>query len=289
MLQREIDYLRAQGYPDWIVSIPIETNMIPEEFYVFPGQLERLLAHNVLVPDPRGNPFNEVDNLNALRRPGSAGAAGGLPVIQYTANPQLLLMFRKVENDPRLRTQALNMHEPFMIYLKASLLLGFIFASPGIMYNVWSFVAVGLYAKERRYVYTFMPVSIGLFLAGTLLAFYLVFAFVLDFLLMFNAWLNIDPAPRINEWLTFAILLPFAFGVSFQLPLVMFILERIGIFSVETYLSKWKISVLLIFFGTMCVTPADPWSLILMAVPLTGLYFAGIGMCRLFPKPKDFA
>ena len=74
------------------------------------------------------------------------------------------------------------------------------------------------------------------------------------------------------------------FGISFQLPLVMLFLERIGIFSVQVYLEKWRISILVIFILSAVLTPADPYSLLLMAVPLCFLYFGGILLCHWLPK-----
>jgi sec-independent protein translocase protein TatC len=114
----------------------------------------------------------------------------------------------------------------------------------------------------------------------------LVFSFVLDYLLEFNRWLGIDPDPRINEWLGTALLLPVGFGVSFQLPLVMLFLERIGIMSVKTYLEKWRIVVLVIFIVSAVLTPADPYSMLFMALPLCLLFFVGIGLCHWWPKQK---
>ena len=75
--------------------------------------------------------------------------------------------------------QSLNSQEPFMIYMKASMVVGVILASPWIFYQIWSFVAAGLYPHERRYVHLFLPFSLGLFLAGAALAFFVVFEPVL--------------------------------------------------------------------------------------------------------------
>jgi sec-independent protein translocase protein TatC len=82
-------------------------------------------------------------------------------------------------------------------------------------------------------------------------------------------------------------LLPIGFGISFQLPLVMLFLERIGIMSVRTYIDKWRVSVLVIAILSMVLTPADPQSMILMFIPLTILYFGGIGLCHFWPKRKS--
>ena len=129
--------------------------------------------------------------------------------------------------------------------------------------------------------------SLGLFLAGAALAFFFVFEPVLTFLFTFNNWLGIDPDPRISEWLGFVMMLPLGFGVSFQLPLVMLFLERIGIFDIETYLTKIRIAILVIFVISMFLTPADPTSMLLMAVPLTILYYGGILLCKYMPKQSS--
>ena len=100
--------------------------------------------------------------------------------------------------------------------------------------------------------------------------------------------MGIDPDPRISEWLSFAIFLPLGFGLSFQLPLVMLFLERIGIMSVAVYLAKWRMAVLVIFVIAMVLTPADPISMLAMAMPLSGLYFLGILLCHYFPRRKGF-
>jgi sec-independent protein translocase protein TatC len=82
-------------------------------------------------------------------------------------------------------------------------------------------------------------------------------------------------------------MLPLGFGISFQLPLVMLFLNRIGIFTLEAYLSRWRIAVLVIFVLAMFLTPADPISMLLLAVPLTILYFGGVALCKWLPRPKS--
>lgn len=198
-----------------------------------------------------------------------------------------MIMWTSVVDDPRASIKSLNPHEMFMVFVKAALIVGVVFSSPWVFWQAWSFVAAGLYPHERRYVYVFLPISLGLFLAGVALAFFFVFQPVLQFLLMFNRMMNVDPDIRISEWFGFALFLPLGFGVSFQLPLVMLFLERIGVFTVGDYLSKWRISVLIIFFLSMILTPADPTSMMLMAVPLTILYFGGVLLCRYMPRGRN--
>lgn len=178
----------------------------------------------------------------------------------------------------------------FGVYVKASLVLGTVLASPAVFYFLWSFVAAGLYPHEKRYVHVFLPFSIGLFLFGAVVAFYVVLKYVITFLLGFNEWMGIEATPRINEWLSFVLILPLMFGVAFQMPLVMLFLDRIGVMSTAMYWKYWRHAVLVIFFLSMILTPADPQSLLAMAGCLTPLYFGGILLCKWMPKvSKPFA
>ena len=103
----------------------------------------------------------------------------------------------------------------------------------------------------------------------------------------FNEWLGLDPDPRISEWLGFVLILPIGFGLGFQLPLVMLFLERIGIVDVATYASQWRVAVIVIFVVSAVLTPADPYSLLFLAIPLCFLYFGGLGICRWFPRSLE--
>jgi sec-independent protein translocase protein TatC len=107
---------------------------------------------------------------------------------------------------------------------------------------------------------------------------------VIDFLLEFNASMGIGASPRLTDYMSFALFLPLGFGIAFQLPLAMLIIERLGILSVETYISQWRIAILAIAFISMVLTPAEISSMIGMAVPLVGLYFLGIAMCKYLPR-----
>jgi sec-independent protein translocase protein TatC len=181
-------------------------------------------------------------------------------------------------------TEALGLQEPFMIWLKAAFVVAAVVASPGIFYHLWQFISSGLYPHERRYVYFFLPTSLILFWSGACLAFFVIFQLVIDFLLDFNANMGIGASPRLTDYMSFALFLPLGFGVAFQLPLAMLVLERLGIFSVDTYLGQWRIAVLAIAFISMILTPADMVSMIGMGVPLVALYFLGIAMCKYLPR-----
>ncbi|MCH8921585.1 MAG: twin-arginine translocase subunit TatC [Planctomycetes bacterium] len=207
------------------------------------------------------------------------------------ASPHPLLVrariWRDLKNDPRIKIKTLSPQEAFVIWLKASLVFGMVLSSPWLFWQMWQFVGAGLYPHEKRYVTIFLPFSLVLFWAGAALAFFFVFRFVLDFLFSFNASMGIDPDPRISEWIGFALFLPIGFGISFQLPLVMLFMERIGLFSVETYIRKVRISILVIAVLSMLLTPADPISMLLMFIPLTALYFLGVALCKYMPRSRS--
>ncbi|MBA2115974.1 twin-arginine translocase subunit TatC [Bremerella alba] len=219
-----------------------------------------------------------------------------LPTDESLSDEDILIALRDAKvlptEDPvRMRTwqqikpstESLRAEEAFMVWLKAGIVFGFIIASPGIFWHLWEFVGAGLYPHERKYVWIFMPFSLGLFFGGAAIAYFLAFEPVLDFLFQFNLMTGIDPRPRISEWLGFVIMLPLGFGISFQLPLVMLLLNRVGLFSIQAYTGNWRIAVMVIFVLSMIVTPSDPISMLLLALPLTLLYGLGIGLCKWMP------
>jgi sec-independent protein translocase protein TatC len=204
--------------------------------------------------------------------------------LQDLPPPRSLPIRTRLWRPLRTRVTSLSAHEPFMIWLKAGFVSGLVVASPWIFWQIWSFIAAGLYPHEKRYVYVFLPFSIVLFLSGAATAFIFVFDPVLDFLFSFNKAMGIVPDLRISEWISFVLFLPLGFGIAFQLPLVMLFVNRLGILSVEVYLEKWRIAVLVIFVLSMLLTPADPVSMMLMAGPLTLLYFLGVALCKWMPR-----
>ena len=183
--------------------------------------------------------------------------------------------------------QNLNVQEPFMIWMKAGIMTGILISSPWIFLQIWNFVAAGLYPHEKNYVYLYMPISLGLFFGGAALAYLFVFDPVLNFLFLFNESMNAEFIPRLGEWLSFVLILPLGFGIAFQLPLVMLFLNRVGLVSLELYVQQWRIAILSIFVIAMVLTPADPYSMLLMAIPLSLLYVVGIVMCKWMPQGRN--
>jgi sec-independent protein translocase protein TatC len=181
----------------------------------------------------------------------------------------------------------LTVQEAFMTYLKVAFVTGFVLASPWVFYQVWLFVAAGLYPHEQRYVHIYLPMSLTLFFGGAAFCFFMVFPFVLKFLLGFNEMLGIEPNIRLTEWISFAIMLPIMFGLSFQLPMVMLFLERISVFDLDAYRSSRRMSILVIAIVSMLMTPADPASMLMMMFPLILLYEFGIFLCTMNPSKRE--
>lgn len=190
--------------------------------------------------------------------------------------------------DEQLKPITIEIQEAFMTYMKVAIISGLIFSSPWVFYQIWQFVAAGLYPHERKYVYRFAPMSLGLFLVGVVFCFLAVIPIVLEFLLGFNLWLGLTPQIRMSSWISFAVTLPLMFGISFQLPLVMLFLERISIFTADGYREKRRISILVIAVLSMLLTPSDPTSMIMMMLPLMALYEVGILLCGTTSQADPF-
>ena len=188
------------------------------------------------------------------------------------------------------RPVTLNVQEAFVTYMKVSFIAGLVVASPWVFFQLWLFVAAGLYPHERKYIYTYLPMSIVLFLGGIGFCFYSVLPTVLDFLLGYNVRMGLTAQIRISEWISFAVMLPLMFGVSFQLPLAMLFLSRINVFKTEQYIAQWKLAVLAIAVISMILTPTpDPMTMLLMMAPLLVLYGLGIVLCHWTAAKKTVA
>jgi sec-independent protein translocase protein TatC len=204
------------------------------------------------------------------------------PVEVFAVNRRLQDRIRP----PDLTT--LSIQESMVVYFKVAILASLIIASPIVFWEIWSFVAAGLYPHEKGYIHKYLPLSLGLFLGGVALCQFAVIPKSIGALLWFNEWMDLNPEPRLNEWLSFALLLPLVFGISFQTPLVMVFLERIGVMSAATYWSHWRIAVMVLAVFSALMTPTpDMLTMIFMWAPLCGLYFLGIYLCQFSAKRNE--
>lgn len=182
----------------------------------------------------------------------------------------------------------MSFQEAFIVYFKVAMLCSVVLGCPFILYQFWAFVGAGLYPHEKRYVYLFFGPSVGLFVFGCVLCQFLVLPGAIKALLGFNNWLELDADIRLSEWLGLAVLLPLIFGVSFQTPLVMVFLNRIGMFTAKDYLAKWRYACFIIVLFAAIVTPTpDVITMAYLFIPMFGLYLAGILVCYWFPPASE--
>ena len=193
----------------------------------------------------------------------------------FTAQTQetMLIVHKK-------RVSAMNITEAFMVYFKVAMMTGFVISSPWVFYHVWAFIAAGLYPHEKRLVNVYLPFSLFLFLSGVFLCQFAVMPKAIEALLWFNEWLGINADLRLNEWLGFALMMPIVFGISFQTPLVMMFLHKVGILSVQIYRDYRRIAWMVMAIFAAVITPSvDAFSMLFLWVPMGLLYELGIWLC----------
>ena len=182
--------------------------------------------------------------------------------------------------------QAIAPTETFFTYLKCALLSGFVLSLPVTFWQVWAFIAPGLYDSERRAVIPFVLVSSILFMTGAIFGYTQVFPLVFDFLSGF------DNSPLIQQnWTMSAVFsttsrLFLAFGTAFELPVVVFFLAITGLVSPRQLISGTPYALLAIFVVAAILTPPDPMSQVLLALPMFVLYILGVGVAWIFDPAR---
>ena len=176
---------------------------------------------------------------------------------------------------------ATNVIAPFFVPIKITMLAGFLLALPVVLYQVWAFVAPGLYSHEKRLVLPLVVSSTVLFLVGVAFCYFFVFGQVFKFIQSF-APKSITAAPDIEAYLSFVLTMFIAFGAAFEVPIVVIVLARIGMVSIAQLRSFRGYFVVIAFILAAVVTPPDVVSQIALAVPMCLLYEAGIWAAQLF-------
>jgi len=183
--------------------------------------------------------------------------------------------------------------EAFFTKLKVAFLAGIFLASPVILYQIWRFVAPGLYDTEKRYARPFVFFGTVFFLAGAAFCYQFVMPVGYRFLIEQYGSIGISPEIRISEYLTFTARMLLAFGVTFELPVFTFFLARIGVVTHQMMIGYARYAVLVIFVLAAVLTPGpDVASQLLMAGPLLLLYTLSIGVAYVFgtkPATEDAA
>jgi sec-independent protein translocase protein TatC len=176
--------------------------------------------------------------------------------------------------------------EAFFLWMKIALVTGVLISSPYIMWQVWLFIAPGLYAKEKRLAIPFVICSSGLFVAGAAFSHYVLFPAAWAF---FSGFSNeyMEFMPRVAPVWDLYVKLLLGMGLVFQMPVLMFVLARLGIVTAGFLLRNIKYAILLIFIAAAILTPdASPVNQVLVAAPMIVLYLVGIIVAWLFGKSK---
>jgi sec-independent protein translocase protein TatC len=168
---------------------------------------------------------------------------------------------------------------PFMVPVKVTALVGFMIALPYVLYQAWAFVAPGLYEHEKRLALPLIVASSILFFAGVAFCYFLVFGQVFSFIHGF-APSSITPAPDIEAYFSFVITMFLAFGITFEIPIVVIVLVRMGIVSIDKLKEARPYVIVGAFVVAAVVTPPDVLSQFMLAVPMCILYEAGLFFAR---------
>lgn len=177
---------------------------------------------------------------------------------------------------------------PFFIPVKIALWVAFVSVLPYILYQIWAFVAPGLYQHEKRFVAPLIISSSVLFVAGIAFCYFVVFKFVFATIAQF-APQSITVAPDIENYFNFVLGMFFAFGVAFETPVVVVVLVATGIVKIETLIEIRRYAIVGAFAIAAVVTPPDVASMLALAIPLCILYEVGLICARLFLKPRSEA
>ena len=196
-----------------------------------------------------------------------------------------------VEGDDGRRLIFTALHETFFTYLKVALFASLFLSLPYILTQIWIFIAPGLYKNEKMVVIPYLIATPLLFLLGSALVYYLIMPLAIKFFLSFesiggNGTLPIQLEAKVNEYLSLIMRLIFAFGLSFQLPVLLTLLARVGFVSSDTLKKIRKFVIVGVFAVATILTPPDPISQIGLGIPVLLLYELSILAVQFIEKKR---
>lgn len=202
------------------------------------------------------------------------------PLAEFLARP----IYRALPEGSRL--VFLGITDPFILYFKIAALAALFLASPLLFYQVWRFVAPGLYRREKRYALPFVASATFFFVAGGAFAYQVAFPFAVQFLLDVGA--AFEPMITVERYFRFLLYVILGLGLMFELPVLIALLARLGVVTPRFLLRNFRWAVLIIFVAAALLTPTpDIVNLCLFAVPTIALYLLGVGAAFLVaPRPS---
>jgi len=203
----------------------------------------------------------------------------------------LLLPYEKATQSAQIKPgiQAIKVTEPFMVYIKAVIVMALLISCPWLFYQIWAFVSAGLYKRERKFVYAVAPFSAGLFITGVLFFLFVIGPMTLRFFVKFDLGVDyIEYKPALADYVDFMLILSLVFGGAFQSPIAIVFAERMGLVSLETLGKIRKYVLLAVFVIAAAVTPSgDMITQTALAIPLYILYEGSIIICRIWKRKRQ--
>lgn len=179
-----------------------------------------------------------------------------------------------------------SLTEKFMAHVKVSVLAGFVLTTPIWLYQVWAFVAPGLYRNEKKYIGIFIGFGSVLFLTGVLFAYYLALPSAFEYLINFGGDAD-KPMITISDYLSFFSMTILIFGAAFEMPLALMLMGVIGLIDARFLKRNWRYAIVMMSVLAAVFSPPDAMSMILVLVPMTALYGLSIILMQIFLKKKE--
>jgi len=229
------------------------------------------------LPDSTMSLGNHLEELRARLILAIAGLVIGTIVCFFFGN-EIITFIQRPYNDLRPEDPLIVLApaDAFIGYLKICMIAGLIVSSPWVFYQLWMFVAAGLYTKEKRFVRLAVPFSVALFVTGALFFLYVVAPISIAFFLKFGEFINVEDDWTFQKYVSFVTMLMLVFGIGFQTPIAIFILNRTGLVSIRGLRRSRKYVLLGIFVVAAMATPPDVISQVTLALPLYLLFELGI-------------
>ncbi|HEV2422766.1 MAG TPA: twin-arginine translocase subunit TatC [Candidatus Acidoferrales bacterium] len=212
------------------------------------------------------------------------GFAISKPMIGIVSRPMVVAL-EQSHFPPRLIYH--NPTGPINLVFSLAFYLGIVFALPVVLYQIWLFVAPGLYKHERKAVASFIVSSVLLFLAGIAFGYFILLPYVLRFLISFEGSLPLQPLIDINEYFDLLLIVMVGLGVIFELPILIFVLSMFGIVTPQWLWKNVRYAILIISIIALIVTPTpDATTMLIFMAPMVALYFVGIGVSYMVFRSK---
>lgn len=215
-------------------------------------------------------------------------------LFEFLSHPLYTALIESGVSEHRARLIFTDLTEVFFTYVKVAFFFALFLSCPVFLSQIWMFVAPGLYKDERSAFAPFLAASPLLFFIGALLVYYIIFPMAAKFFLGFQVQgggnkIAIQLEAKVSEYLSLMMTLIFAFGLCFQLPVLMTLMARVGVASAQGMADKRKYAIVGVFVAAAIFTPPDPLSQVALAIPIVLLYEVSILMARLVEKKREKA